>query len=241
MSSDIVLNDLTNDDLLALMAEDVYDGYAVEVVAEVKEALARGLSPDLVLDQGLGLGMDLVSAGFRNDQLFVPEVAVAARAMKAGLELLGTRTAQAPLQGRAVLGAVRGDLHDLGKTLVAMALAQAGFEVTDLGVNVKTEAFVAAVVAQRPQVLCLSALLSTSMPFVQEVISALVTAGLRQDILVIVGGTPLNDGFARQYGADAYCADAASAAAAALAWVQQRAGRKENESRFVDEKPSALS
>ena len=123
------------------------------------------------------------------------------------------------------MGAVRGDLHDLGKTLVALSLVQAGFEVTDLGVNVKTEAFVAAVAAQRPHVLCLSALLSTSTLFVQEVISALTAAGLRQDLLVIVGGGPLNDGFARQYGADAYCADAASAAEAASAWVQQRAGR----------------
>ena len=227
MSSDIALGDLSNDDLLVLMAEDVYDGYAAMVVAEVKEALARGLSPDLVLNQGLGPGMDRISAGFRDDQLFVPEVAVAARAMKAGLESLraGTAPAHAPLLGKAVLGAVRGDLHDLGKTLVAMSLAQAGFEVTDLGVNVKTDAFVAVVAAQRPQVLCLSALLSTSMPFVQEVIVALNTAGLRQDLLVIVGGAPLNDGFARQYGADAYCADAASAAAAARAWAQQRAGR----------------
>ena len=225
MSSDIVLSDLSNGDLLVLMAEDVYDGYAAAVVAEVKEALARGLSTDLVLNQGLGPGMDRISAGFRDDLIFVPEVAVAARAMKAGLESLRAATAPAPHLGKAVLGAVRGDLHDLGKTLVAMSLAQAGFEVTDLGVNVKTDAFVAVVAAQRPQVLCLSALLSTSMPFVQEVIVALNTAGLRQDLLVIVGGAPLNDGFARQYGADAYCADAASAAATARAWVQQRAGR----------------
>jgi methylmalonyl-CoA mutase cobalamin-binding domain/chain len=226
MSTGIALSGFSNDELLGLMAEDVYDGYTTEVMAEVKEALARGLSPDLILDQGLGLGMARVSTGFRNNQIFVPEVAIAARAMKAGLECLraGAAPAQVPLLGKAVMGTVRGDLHDLGKTLVSMALAQAGFEVTDLGVNVKTEVFVTTVAAQRPQVLCLSALLSTSMPFVQEVIAALTTAGLRDNVLVIVGGAPLNDGFARQYGADAYCADAASAAAASRAWVQQRAG-----------------
>ncbi len=217
---------LADDKLLALLAEDVFDGLVPEVAAEVRIALSRGLPAEMILNQGLVPGMDRVSAAFSAQQIFVPEMAAAARAMRAGLDLLHPSAAPDVSRGRAVVGSVRGDLHDLGKSLVAMALAGQGFAVTDLGVNVRPEAFVAAVAEQRPQVLCLSAHLTTTMPFVKDVIAALETAGLRQGLLILVGGAPLNDGFARQFGADAYTADAAGAAALARAWVEQQAGRQ---------------
>jgi 5-methyltetrahydrofolate--homocysteine methyltransferase len=210
MTSDIVLGELTTDDLWVLLQEDLYDGLNEAVVAEVEEALARGEHPQTILQKGLIAGMETVSADFRNGVIFVPEVLVAANAMKAGLTVLQpylTRSESPPI-GTVVIGTVRGDIHDIGKNIVAMMLEGAGFEVINLGKNVAVEQFMAAVEAHHAHILGMSALLTTSMPYMKEVIDALVARGLRDRVIVLVGGAPLNEVYAREFGADAYCRDA---------------------------------
>ncbi len=214
----IVLSKLTTEDLLELMQEDLYDGLADETAADVKEALARGLPPEDVLSKGLVAGMDLVGLDFRNNQVFVPEVLVAAQAMKAGMNELrplfassGAPEAGLSTVGVAVIGTVRGDIHDIGKNLVAMMLEGAGFEVINLGNNVAADKFVAAVAQYNAHILGLSALLTTTMPYVKDVVAALIDKGLRDKVTVLVGGAPLNEAFAREFGADAYCRDAREA------------------------------
>jgi len=211
MSDEININEMSIDEILELMKEDLYDGYAEEIVAEVNELLSRGLTPYDVLTQGLVAGMDIVGIDFRDGILFVPEVLMAAKAMKAGMVVLRPLLAEtgAPKIGTMVIGTVKGDIHDIGKNLVAMMMEGAGFEVINLGINNPVENFMAAVEEHDPDILGMSALLTTTMPYMRVVIDALKEIGIRQDIVVLVGGAPLNDAFAEDIGADAYCRDAA--------------------------------
>jgi len=209
----INLQELSLEELLELMMDDLYDGYADEVVAEVHEALTRGLSPYDVLTRGLVAGMDIVGADFRDGVLFVPEVLMAAKAMKAGMVVLRPLLAEtgAPKIGKMVIGTVKGDIHDIGKNLVGMMMEGAGFEVIDLGINNSAEKYLAAIEAHQPDILGMSALLTTTMPYMRVVIDALKEKGIRRNLIVLVGGAPLNAAFAEEIEADAYCRDAAVA------------------------------
>jgi 5-methyltetrahydrofolate--homocysteine methyltransferase len=213
MSDEINLKELETEELLQLMQEDLYDGLQDEIVAEVREALDRGMAPYDVLTQGLVAGMDIVGVDFRDGVLFAPEVLMAANAMKAGMNVLRPLLAEtgAPKIGTMVIGTVKGDIHDIGKNLVAMMMEGAGFEVINLGINVSVEQFLAAIEEHKPDLLGMSALLTTTMPYMKVVIDALVERGIRQDLIVLVGGAPLNEAFAEEIGADAYCRDAAVA------------------------------
>jgi 5-methyltetrahydrofolate--homocysteine methyltransferase len=226
MNEEINLKELPLDELLELMMEDLYDGYADEVVEEVEEALSRGMAPYDVLTQGLVAGMDIVGVDFRDGVLFVPEVLMAAKAMKAGMAILRPLLAEtgAPRVGKMVIGTVKGDIHDIGKNLVAMMMEGAGFEVINLGINVDAEAFLAALKEHQPDILGMSALLTTTMPYMRVVIDALKEEGIRQDYVVMVGGAPLNAAFAEDIGADAYCRDAAVAVETAKKFMTIRRG-----------------
>jgi 5-methyltetrahydrofolate--homocysteine methyltransferase len=195
------------------MHEDLYDGYAEEIVEEVNECLSRGLTPYDVLTDGLVAGMDIVGIDFRDGILFVPEVLMAAKAMKAGMAILRPLLAETGAQkiGSMVIGTVKGDIHDIGKNLVAMMMEGAGFEVFNLGINNSVEDYMNAIKEHDPDILGMSALLTTTMPYMRVVINALKEAGIRQDIIVLVGGAPLNEAFAEDIEADAYCRDAAVA------------------------------
>ncbi|MBK7180696.1 MAG: corrinoid protein [Chloroflexi bacterium] len=221
---EINLPDLSLEELLELMMDDLYDGYADEVVAEVQEALARGLTPYDVLTQGLVAGMDIVGADFRDGILFVPEVLMAAKAMKAGMAVLRPLLAEtgAPKIGKMVIGTVKGDIHDIGKNLVGMMMEGAGFEVIDLGINNSAEKYLAAIETHQPDILGMSALLTTTMPYMRVVIDALKEKGVRQNIIVLVGGAPLNAAFAEDIEADAYCRDAAVAVETAKKFMALR-------------------
>jgi len=213
MSGEIDVTQLQTPELLELIQDDLYDGLAAEVVASVKELLVRGMSPYDVLTKGLVAGMEVVGVDFRDGILFVPEVLMAAKAMKGGMELLRPLLAEtgAPQIGTMVIGTVKGDIHDIGKNLVAMMMEGAGFTVVNLGINVDAEKFLNAIYEHKPQILGMSALLTTTMPYMAVVIAALKEKGLRDQIIVLVGGAPLNEAFAEEIGADAYCRDAAVA------------------------------
>jgi 5-methyltetrahydrofolate--homocysteine methyltransferase len=206
------------------MHEDLYDGYADEVVEEVEELLSRGLVPYDVLTRGLVAGMDIVGIDFRDGILFVPEVLMAAKAMKAGMFLLRPLLAEtgAPKVGTMVIGTVKGDIHDIGKNLVGMMMEGAGFEVIDLGINNSVEEYLAAIDKHKPDILGMSALLTTTMPYMRVVIDTLKEKGLRKEIVVLVGGAPLNEAFAEDIEADAYCRDAAVAVQTAKKFMQIR-------------------
>jgi len=213
MSDEINIKEMPTDELLELMGEDLYDGYANEVVEEVNEALARQMTPYEVLTNGLVAGMDVVGADFRDGILFVPEVLMAAKSMKAGMGVLRPLLAEtgAAKVGTVVVGTVKGDIHDIGKNLVGMMLEGAGFEVIDLGINNSVEEFMGAIEKHNPDILGMSALLTTTMPYMRTVIDALKEKGIRQEMTVLVGGAPLNAAFAEDIEADAYCRDAAVA------------------------------
>jgi corrinoid protein of di/trimethylamine methyltransferase len=213
MSEEINITEMSTDELYELMKEDLYDGYAEEIEAEVHEALSRGIPPYDVLTKGLVSGMDIVGVDFRDGILFVPEVLMAAKAMKAGMAILRPLLAEtgAPKVGTMVIGTVKGDIHDIGKNLVAMMMEGAGFEVINLGINNPVENFMAAIDKHKPNIVGMSALLTTTMPYMRVVIDAIKEKGIRDDIIVLVGGAPLNDAFAEDIGADAYCRDAAVA------------------------------
>ncbi len=221
---DIDIKSLPTDELLKLMGEDLYDGYADEVVEEVKEALARGLEPYEVLTQGLVAGMKVVGDDFRDGILFVPEVLMAAKAMKAGMEVLRPLLVEtgAPKIGTMVIGTVKGDIHDIGKNLVAMMMEGAGFEVINIGINSSADDFLAAIEEHHPDIIGMSALLTTTMPYMRVVIQALEDEGIRNDLIVLVGGAPLNEAFAESIGADAYCRDAAVAVETAKRLISER-------------------
>jgi 5-methyltetrahydrofolate--homocysteine methyltransferase len=223
---EIILEELEVDELLELMGEDLYDGYAEEVVEEVEEALSRGMTPYEVLTQGLVAGMKIVGDDFRDGILFVPEVLMAAKAMKAGMALLRPLLVEtgAPKIGSMVIGTVKGDIHDIGKNLVAMMMEGAGFEVFNIGINNDIESFMGAIDEHQPDILGMSALLTTTMPYMRVVIKALKDAGIRNDIIVLVGGAPLNEAFAEDIEADAYCRDAAVAVDTAKKFMNVRRG-----------------
>ncbi len=204
-------SDLSDEDLFLQMQDDLYDGLAEEVAAEVQEALNRGFSPQEILDKGLVAGMEIVGVDFRDGILFVPEVLMSANAMKAGMELLRPLLTQTGAQqiGKMVIGTVKGDIHDIGKNLVAMMMEGAGLEVINLGINVDADTFVAAVKEHKPDILGMSALLTTTMPYMKVVIDALGEEGLRDQIFIMVGGAPVTENFAKEVGADAYGRDAA--------------------------------
>lgn len=212
-NEEINLEELSDEDLYLQMQDDLYDGYKDEVVAEVEEALRRGKSPAEILAEGLIAGMEIVGVDFRDGVLFVPEVLMAAKAMKGGMALLRPLLVEtgAPKIGTVVIGTVKGDIHDIGKNLVAMMLEGAGFDVHNLGINVDADTFLAAIREHKPDILGMSALLTTTMPYMKVVIDTLVEEGIRDQITVLVGGAPLNDAFAEEIQADAYCRDAAVA------------------------------
>ncbi len=227
MSEEIDITSMPTDELLELMGEDLYDGYADEIVAEVRECLSRSLEPYDILTRGLVAGMEIVGNDFRDGILFVPEVLMAAKAMKAGMEILRPLLAEtgAPKIGTMVIGTVKGDIHDIGKNLVAMMMEGAGFEVFNIGINNSVEKFFAAIEEHHPDIVGMSALLTTTMPYMRVVIDAMIEAGIRKDIIVLVGGAPLNEAFAEDIGADAYCRDAAVAVETAKKFMQLK---KEN-------------
>jgi methylmalonyl-CoA mutase cobalamin-binding domain/chain len=219
-------SDLSDEDLWLQMQDDLYDGLKDEVVAETKEALARGYSAPDVLAQGLVAGMDIVGADFRDGILFVPEVLMSANAMKAGMEVLRPLLAEtgAARIGTMVIGTVKGDIHDIGKNLVAMMMEGAGFEVINLGINNDAEAFLAAIRQHRPDIVGMSALLTTTMPYMKVVVQALKDAGLRDEVFVMVGGAPVTETFANAVGADAYGRDAAVAVELAKEYMLRQRG-----------------
>jgi len=221
---DIVLADLNDDDLVAQMHDDLYDGMAPEIREGTNILLGRGWGPERVLNDALVEGMRIVGIDFRDGILFVPEVLLAANAMKGGMEILRPLLAETGAEpiGKVVIGTVKGDIHDIGKNLVAMMLEGAGFEVIDLGINTNAEEFLAALDEHKPDILGMSALLTTTMPYMKVVIDTLKELGRRGDQIVLVGGAPLNEEFGNAIGADAYCRDAAVAAETAKALVQSR-------------------
>jgi len=199
--------------LLQEIAEAVITGKAPKVEELTKKALEGGLEPARVLNEGLIAGMNVVGEKFRNNEYYVPEVLIAARAMKAGMAVLRPRLAETGVKpvAKFLIGTVKGDLHDIGKNLVAMMMEGAGFEVIDLGVDVSPEKFVEAVEKNEPQVVGLSALLTTTMLNMRGVIETLEKTGHRKHVKVIVGGAPVTQSFADEIGADGYAPDAASA------------------------------
>ena len=223
---DIVLSELADDELTEQMFDDLYDGLADEIAEGTKILLDRGWDAKKVLDDALVGGMNIVGKDFRDGILFVPEVLLAANAMKAGMALLKpilSETGAEPV-GKLVIGTVKGDIHDIGKNLVGMMMEGAGFEVIDLGINTDAETYIAALKEHQPNILGMSALLTTTMPYMKVVIDTLIEQGLRDDYIVMVGGAPLNEEFGQAVGADAYCRDAATAVEVAKKLVlEQRA------------------
>ncbi|MDA9191189.1 B12-binding domain-containing protein [bacterium] len=221
---DIVLSELSNEDLVQQMHDDLYDGLTEEIEEGTRILLAREWSPEQVLGKALVDGMTIVGIDFRDGILFVPEVLLAANAMKGGMAILRPLLAETGAKpvGTMVIGTVKGDIHDIGKNLVSMMLEGAGFDVFDIGINNSVEDYLAAIEQHKPDILGMSALLTTTMPYMKVVIDTLVAKGLRGNYIVLVGGAPLNEEFGRAVGADAYCRDAAEAATTAIRMVSER-------------------
>ncbi len=218
------LSSLNDEELTEQMHDDLYDGMADEITEGTNILLGRGWSPDRVLNDALVEGMRIVGIDFRDGILFVPEVLLAANTMKAGMTILRPLLAETGAEpiGKVVIGTVKGDIHDIGKNLVAMMMEGAGFEVIDLGINNPVEDYLAALEEHQPDILGMSALLTTTMPYMKVVIDTLKTQNLREKYIVLVGGAPLNEEFATAVGADAYCRDAAVAAETAKRLVLER-------------------
>jgi len=223
-NDDIILADLSDDDLVLQMHDDLYDGMRDEIEESVRILLARGWTPYDILTRALVSGMTVVGNDFRDGILFVPEVLLAANAMKGGMAILKPLLVEtgAPRMGKMVIGTVKGDIHDIGKNLVGMMMEGAGFEVLDLGINNSVEKYLAALAAEQPDILGMSALLTTTMPYMKVVIDTMVAQGIRDDYIVLVGGAPLNEEFGRAIGADAYCRDAAVAVETAKQFVARK-------------------
>ena len=222
---EIVLAELSDDELVKQMHDDMYDGLADEIVEGTNILLERGWSPSRALEEALVAGMTIVGVDFRDGILFVPEVLLAANAMKSGMTILRpllAETGEKPI-GKMVIGTVKGDIHDIGKNLVGMMMEGAGFEVVNLGINTPVEDYMAAIEEHQPDILGMSALLTTTMPYMKVVIDTMKSEGIRDNHIVMVGGAPLNDEFALAIGADAYCRDAATAVETAKKLVGQRA------------------
>jgi 5-methyltetrahydrofolate--homocysteine methyltransferase len=206
------------------MHDDLYNGLKEEVEEGTNILLERGWSAERVLNDALVAGMRIVGIDFRDGILFVPEVLMAANAMKGGMEILRPLLAEtgAASVGKMVIGTVKGDIHDIGKNLVAMMMEGAGFEVIDIGINNPVEKYLEALETHKPEILGMSALLTPTMPYMKVVIDTLVEKGMRQDYIVLVGGAPLNEEFGKAIGADAYCRDAAVAVETAKDLIAQR-------------------
>ena len=221
---EIILADLDDVELVQQMHDDLYDGLQDEIAESVNILLSRNWTPYDVLTKALVEGMTIVGIDFRDGILFVPEVLMAANAMKAGMVVLRPLLAEtgAPRVGKAVIGTVKGDIHDIGKNLVSMMWEGAGFEVIDIGINNPVEHYLEALEEHKPDILGMSALLTTTMPYMKVVIDTMIEKGIRDDYIVLVGGAPLNEAFSQSVGADAYCRDAAVAVDTAKALIAQK-------------------
>ena len=221
---DIILSELNDEDLVAQMFDDLYDGMKEEIEEGVNILLGRGWEPYRILTEALVGGMTIVGHDFRDGILFVPEVLLAANAMKGGMFILKPLLAEtgAPRVGKMVIGTVKGDIHDIGKNLVGMMMEGAGFEVVDLGINNAVEGYIDALVAEEADILGMSALLTTTMPYMKVVIDTMIEKGMRDDYIVLVGGAPLNEEFGKAIGADAYCRDAAVAVETAKTFMARK-------------------
>ncbi|MEL7464492.1 MAG: B12-binding domain-containing protein [Pseudomonadota bacterium] len=224
---DIVLSELDDDELVQQMHDDLYDGLKEEIEEAVHILLDRKWMPYDILTKALVEGMRIVGIDFRDGILFVPEVLLAANAMKGGMSILKPLLIEtgAPRLGSMVIGTVKGDIHDIGKNLVSMMMEGAGFEVKDLGINNPVENYLEALESEKPDILGMSALLTTTMPYMKVVIDTMVEKGMRDDYIVLVGGAPLNEEFGKAIGADAYCRDAA----VAVETAKELVGRKHNQ------------
>ena len=223
---EIDLKALSDDELVEQMHDDLYDGLREEIVEGTNILLERNWAPDKVLNDALVEGMRIVGIDFRDGILFVPEVLMAANAMKGGMEVLRPLLAEtgAPTIGKMVAGTVKGDIHDIGKNLVCMMMEGAGFEVINIGINNSVEEYLAALEEHQPDILGMSALLTTTMTYMKVVIDTLIEKGLRNDYIIMVGGARLNEEFGAAIGADAYCRDAAVAVETAKRLIAERRG-----------------
>ena len=221
---DLILSELSDDELVPQMMDDLYDGMKEEIEEAVNILLARGWAPYDVLTKALVEGMAIVGVDFRDGILFVPEVLLAAGAMKGGMKILKPLLIEsgAPRLGSMVIGTVKGDIHDIGKNLVGMMMEGAGFEIYDLGINNSLEDYIDALKEHDADILGMSALLTTTMPYMKTVIDTLVEQGIREDYVVLVGGAPLNEEFGKAIGADAYCRDAAVAVETAKEFMAKK-------------------
>ncbi len=210
---EIILSELDDEELTLQMHDDLYDGLKEEIEEGTNILLERGWAPYRVLTEALVGGMKIVGDDFRDGILFVPEVLLAANAMKAGMAILKPLLAEtgAPRMGKMVIGTVKGDIHDIGKNLVSMMMEGAGFEIVDLGINNPVEDYIDAIKKEDADILGMSALLTTTMPYMKVVIDTMIEMGIRDDYVILVGGAPLNEEFGKAIGADAYCRDAAVA------------------------------
>ena len=221
---DIILSELSDEELVQQMHDDLYDGLKEEIEEATNILLERGWVPYDVLTQALVEGMRIVGVDFRDGILFVPEGLLSANAMKAGMTILRPLLAAtgAPKQGKMVIGTVKGDIHDIGKNLVGMMMEGAGFDVIDLGINNPVENYLEALEREKPDILGMSALLTTTMPYMKVVIDTMKEKGIRDDYVVLVGGAPLNEEFGKAVGADAYCRDAAVAVETAKDFISRK-------------------
>ncbi len=218
------LKSLSDEELVEQMWDDLYDGLADEIVEGTNILLGRGWQPYDVLTKALVEGMRIVGIDFRDGILFVPEVLLSANSMKAGMAILRPLliATGAPKLGKIVIGTVKGDIHDIGKNLVAMMMEGAGFEVINIGINISVEQYFAALEEHKPDILGMSALLTTTMTYMKVVIDAMKEKNIRDDYIVLVGGAPLNEEFGEAVGADGYCRDAAVAVETAKDFMQRK-------------------
>ena len=223
---DIILSELSDEILVEQMHDDLYDGLKEEIEEAVNILLERGWAPYDILTKALVEGMRIVGIDFRDGILFVPEVLMSAGAMKGGMAILRPLLIEtgAPQLGKMVIGTVKGDIHDIGKNLVSMMMEGAGFDVVDLGINNPVETYLEALEEHKPDILGMSALLTTTMPYMKIVIDTMKEKGIRNDYIVLVGGAPLNEDFAESIGADAYCRDAAVTVEIAKSLIEKRRG-----------------
>jgi len=221
---EIILAELDDEELVAQMHDDLYDGLKEEITEGTNILLERGWTPYDVLTKALVEGMRIVGIDFRDGILFVPEVLLAANAMKSGMNILRPLLAEtgAPKLGSMVIGTVKGDIHDIGKNLVGMMMEGAGFDVHDIGINTDVDGYLAAIEEHNPDILGMSALLTTTMPYMKVVIDTMIEKGMRDDYTILVGGAPLNEEFGSAIGADAYCRDAAVAVETAKEFMARK-------------------
>jgi methylmalonyl-CoA mutase cobalamin-binding domain/chain len=225
---EIILSELPDDELVSQMMDDLYDGLKEEIEEATRILLDRDWTPYNVLTKALVEGMRIVGEDFRDGILFVPEVLMSANAMKAGMSILRPLLVEtgAPKLGTMVIGTVKGDIHDIGKNLVGMMMEGAGFEVIDLGINNPVENYLDAIEKHKPDIVGMSALLTTTMPYMKVVIDTMKEKGIRDDYIVLVGGAPLNEEFGQAVGADAYCRDAAVAVETAKSLMARKHNQK---------------